>query len=247
MAGNKKSGSGGAIVRGGKTGARASAFESRPPGALVGRSFFEASPERVAPALLGKVLVHKSSLGLLAGRIVEVEAYLGPHNDPPDAAAHTYRGPTPRNAVMFGPAGHAYVYAIYGRYFCANVSCEMDGLGGGVLLRALEPLTGIEQMARNRGLETPSRGLENGAAAKELTSGPGRLCQALGLTREQHNGVDVVDESSILQVRDDGFVAGKVLATPRIGINPTNPALEWPLRYVLAGHPCVSGPKRMRG
>jgi DNA-3-methyladenine glycosylase len=210
------------------------------PGKLVPRSFFEASPDRVAPALLGKILVHRSSAGLLAGRIVEVEAYLGPHSDTPDAAAHTHRGRTPRNSVLFGPAGYSYVYSIYGRYFCANFSCEAEGQAGGVLLRALEPLTGIEQMARNRGLEL-------GAAAKELTSGPSRLCQALGLTREQHNGLDVVDESSILQVRDDGFVAGMIVSTPRIGINPANPALEWPLRYVLAGHSCVSGPKWMQG
>jgi DNA-3-methyladenine glycosylase len=210
------------------------------PGKLVRRSFFEAPPEIVAPALLGKVLVHRSKAGLLAGRIVEVEAYLGPHSDTPDAAAHTHRGPTPRNSVLFGPAGYSYVYTIYGRYFCANFSCEAEGWGGGVLLRALEPLTGLAQMARNRGLEPE-------AAARELTSGPGRLCQALGLTRELHNGLDVTDESSPLQVRDDGFEAGMILTTPRIGINPANPALEWPLRYVLAGHPCVSGPKRLRG
>jgi DNA-3-methyladenine glycosylase len=210
------------------------------PGALVERSFFERSPELVATALLGKVLVLKTRQGLLAGRIVEVEAYLGPHCDTPDAASHSYRGPTPRNSVLFGPAGHSYVYTIYGRYFCANFSCEVEGQAGGVLLRALEPMTGIAQMAQNRGLE-------QGAAPWELTSGPSRLCQALGLTREQHNGLDVTDESSPLQVRDDGFVAGRVLATPRIGINPANPALDWPLRFVLAGHPCVSGPKRMRG
>jgi DNA-3-methyladenine glycosylase len=209
------------------------------PGKLVARSFFEASPERVAPALLGKVLVHKSKLRVMTGRIVEVEAYLGPHNDPPDAAAHTFRGPTPRNAVIFGPAGHAYVYAIYGRYFCANISCEIEGQAGCVLLRALEPMLGLSQMARNRGLE-------HGVAAKDLTAGPSRLCQALGLTREEHNGLDVTSESSPLQVWEDGFVAGRVLITPRIGINPANPALEWPLRFALAGHPCVSGPKRMR-
>jgi DNA-3-methyladenine glycosylase len=190
--------------------------------------------------LLGKVLVHKSGLGLLAGRIVEVEAYLGPHCDTPDAAAHSYRGPTPRNAVIFGPAGHAYVYAIYGRYFCANISCEVEGRAGCLLLRALEPLLGTEQMTMNRGLESSD-------TPRDLTSGPSRLCQALGLTREQHNGLCVVDESSPLQVWDDGFVAGSVLTTARIGINPANPALDWPLRYVLAGHPCVSGPKRMRG
>jgi DNA-3-methyladenine glycosylase len=92
-----------------------------------------------------------------------------------------------------------------------------------------------------------NRGLEDGAATGDLTSGPSRLCQALGLTREQHNGLDVASESSLLQVRDDGFVAGRVLVTPRIGINPANPALDWPLRFALAGHSCVSGPKRMRG
>ena len=210
------------------------------PGRLLPRSFFETPPERVASALLGKVLVHRTEGGLLAGRIVEVEAYLGPHSDTPDAAAHSHRGPTPRNSVLFGPAGYSYVYTIYGRYFCANFSCEAEGQAGGVLLRALEPVLGIEQMVLNRGLA-------EGAAARELTSGPSRLCQALGLTREQHNGLDVVDEASILQVRDDGFVAGTILTTPRIGLNPANPALDWPLRYVLAGHSCVSGPKRMRG
>ncbi len=212
----------------------------RLPGRLVARSFFEGPPERVARALLGKVLLHRAERGLLAGRIVEVEAYLGPHCDTPDPAAHSYRGPTPRNAVIFGPAGHAYVYTIYGRYFCANISCEVEGRAGCVLLRALEPLMGTAQMARNRGLSA-------GVAAKELTSGPSRLCQALGLTREQHNGLCVVDEGSALQVWDDGFVAGRVLTTARIGINPANPALEWPLRFALAGHLCVSGPKRMRG
>ena len=110
------------------------------PGRLLPRSFFEASPEHVAPRLLGKLLVHRTRRGLLAGRIVEVEAYLGPHNHPPDPAAHSHRGPTPRNAVLFGPAGHAYVYAIYGRYFCMNISCEAEGQAGCVLLRALEPV-----------------------------------------------------------------------------------------------------------
>jgi len=235
MAGLKKSGRQAPDGKRGQTGE----LEPRLAGSLMSQSFFEAAPDRVAPALLGKVLVHKSKLGLMAGRIVEVEAYLGPHSETPDAAAHTYRGPTPRNAVMFGPAGHAYVYAIYGRYFCANVSCEGEGQGAGVLIRALEPLVGTELMALNRGLE-------QGAAAKALTSGPGRLCQALGLTRELHNGLCMVDESSVLQVWEDGFLAGRVLTTPRIGINPANPALEWPLRYVLARHPCVSGPRWMR-
>ena len=122
------------------------------PGRLLKRGFFEAAPEHVAPRLLGKVLVHKTRGGMLAGRIVEVEAYLGPHRKPDDPAAHSYRGLTSRNAVLFGPAGHAYVYAIYGRYFCMNISCEREGRAGCVLLRALEPVAGLVQMARNRGL-----------------------------------------------------------------------------------------------
>lgn len=212
-------------------------------GGLVTRRFFEAPPERVAPALLGKVLAHKTRTGLLAGRIVEVEAYLGPHCETPDAAAHSYRGPTPRNSVIFGPAGHAYVYSIYGRYFCANITCEIEGQAGCVLLRALEPLAGVEQMARNRGLDP---GADTKRPAGMLTSGPSRLCQALGLTRLEHNGLDVTDETSTLQVWDDGFAVERVLTTARIGINPANAALDWPLRFAIAGHPSVSGPKRMR-
>jgi DNA-3-methyladenine glycosylase len=137
---------------------------------------------------------------------------------------------------MFGPAGYSYVYAIYGRYFCANVSCEVEGKGSGILLRALEPLVGVEQMAINRGLAP-------GAPARDLTSGPSRLCQALGLTRLGHNGLDLVDRHSPLQVLDDGFLTPEALVTVRIGINH---AVDWPMRFVLPGHPCVSGPKSMR-
>jgi DNA-3-methyladenine glycosylase len=206
------------------------------PGRLLPRAFFEASPEVVAARLLGKVLAHRTAAGVLAGRIVEVEAYLGPHNVTPDPAAHAYRGPTPRNSVLFGPAGHAYVYAIYGRYFCANITCESEDKAGCVLLRALEPLTGVEQMARNRGLAA-------GGKSRLLTSGPSRLCQAMGLSRTAHNEMDVVDRASPLQVRDDGYAVGEVLVTPRIGIHE---AVDWPLRFALAGNHCVSGGKRFR-
>jgi DNA-3-methyladenine glycosylase len=117
--------------------------DARLPGRLLPRAFFEDAPDRVAPRLLGKLLVHRTHKGILAGRIVEAEAYLGPHHEPPDPAAHSYRGPTPRNQVLFGPAGHAYVYVIYGQSFCMNVSCEPNGLAGCVLLRALEPVHGL--------------------------------------------------------------------------------------------------------
>ncbi len=164
-----------------------------------------------------------------------MEAYLGPHNNPPDPAAHSYRGPTPRNRVIFGPAGHAYVYSIYGRYFCMNVTCEAQGLAGCLLLRALEPVGDLNraQMALNRGLEP-------GAPGQQLTSGPGRLCQALGLTRQDHNGLDLLDPASSLQLREDGYITGKVSVTPRIGIKH---AVDWQLRFALQGHHCVSGPK----
>jgi DNA-3-methyladenine glycosylase len=210
---------------------------ARMPGRLLTRAFFEASPERVAPRLLGKLLVHKTGSVLLAGRIVEAEAYLGPHHDPPDPAAHSYRGPTPRNQILFGRAGHAYVYSIYGRYFCMNISCEAEGRAGCVLLRALEPVAGADPMARNRGLAA-------GAPARQLTSGPSRLCQALGLTRTDHNGLDLLDASSPLQLRDDGYPACEVRVTARIGIHV---AVDWPLRFILAGNDCISGPRNQPG
>jgi DNA-3-methyladenine glycosylase len=211
-------------------------------GTLLSRSFFEGPPEHVAPRLLGKVLAHRTGGLVLAGRIVEVEAYLGPHNDPPDPAAHSHRGPTPRNLVLFGPAGYSYVYFIYGMYSCMNVSCESEGQGGGILLRALEPLPGangaaLARMARNRGLLP-------GAKPSLLTAGPGRLCQALGLNRKDHNGLDLVDPASPLQIRDDGWVTAEVLVTARIGIRE---AVDWPLRFALPGHHCVSGAKSLTG
>jgi DNA-3-methyladenine glycosylase len=210
------------------------------PGRLLSRAFFEAPPEQVAPRLLGKLLVRRTQAGLLIGRIVEVEAYLGPHNHPPDPAAHAHRGRTPRNAVLFGPAGYAYVYSIYGQHFCMNISCEAEGLAGCVLLRALEPVEGMEAMARNRGLPP-------GAAAWRLTSGPGRLCQALGLTRAAYNGLDLLDPASPLQareVRGGGCAPREVLVTPRIGIRR---AAERPLRFALADCACVSGPRALVG
>lgn len=251
----------------------------RPAGRLLPRVFFERSPEQVAPLLLGKLLVRKfagarapaklPAGGIVAGRIVEVEAYLGPHSDPPDPAAHSHRGLTPRNAVLFGPAGHAYVYGIYGMHFCMNISCEPEGRAGCVLLRALEPVAGIVEMARNRGIDLkpcarPNAGygdprVETGHGLhiltdfggatdtrdlRNLTGGPGRLCQALGITRATDNGIDLLDASSPLQIWDDGFAVTEYIATPRIGITH---AAERPLRFVLPGSGCISGPKSLTG
>jgi DNA-3-methyladenine glycosylase len=188
---------------------------------LVSRNFYLDSPDLVAQKLLGKLLVR----GEMAGRIVEVEAYFGEA----DAASHAFPGKTPRNAVLFGPPGHAYVYFIYGMYFCLNVSCEREGRAGGVLFRGLEPIRGLELMARNRGLE-PAR-------IAALTSGPGRLCQAFGITRARDNGTDFTSSKSDLQIRDDGFLANDILVTPRIGISKD---AERPARFLIANNPFVS-------
>ncbi len=201
-------------------------FDARLP-----RSFYNRDPRRVARDLLGKVLVRREGAQLLAGRIVEVEAYLG-QDDP---AAHSYRGKTPRNAVMFGPPGFVYVYFIYGNHYCFNVSCLPEGEAGAVLFRALEPLEGTEKMAA-------ARGLSAAGDPRLLTSGPGRMAQALGITRERDNGKDLTSAASDLWIAEDGFRRPRVLITRRIGITK---AAEQPLRYVVAGNRFVSGRKAL--
>jgi DNA-3-methyladenine glycosylase len=211
----------------------------------LGRSFYDRDPRRVARELLGKVLVRRTKSQLLTALIVEVEAYLGEK----DPAAHAYSGRTPRNEVLFGPPGHAYIYFIYGNHYCLNVSCEPEGKGGGVLFRALEPITGLEEMARARGVEINKRGLTMQASTMEpltmkdcrkLTSGPGRLCQAFGITRVRDNGCDLTSSSSALWIGENGYRPRGIRLTPRIGISK---AADRKLRYLLSGSPCVSGPK----
>ena len=188
------------------------------------RSFFARDARRVARELLGKLLIRKRGKKRLAGRIVEVEAYLG-ESDP---AAHAASGITPRNRVLFGPPGHAYVYFIYGQYFCLNVSCQPEGQAGCVLIRALEPLAGLEQMARARGL----RAKDGKITSRKLTSGPSRLCQALGVTRARDNDADLTSSRSGLWIADDGFRPRRIQRTPRIGIKQ---AAHRRLRYLIAG------------
>jgi DNA-3-methyladenine glycosylase len=167
----------------------------------------------------------------MAGRIVETEAYLGAD----DAAAHAAAGKTARNSVLWGPPGHAYVYFIYGNHFCLNVSCLPDGVAGCVLFRALEPVAGFGAMARNRGVSLAPRSL------RLLTSGPGRLCEALVITRPRDNGADMTSRGSGLWIADDGYRPRKIVATPRVGITKS---AEAPLRYFIEGNEFVSGPKR---
>ena len=158
----------------------------------------------------------------VGGRIVEVEAY-----DQEDPASHGYRGRTPRNAAMFGPPGRAYVYRSYGVHWCLNLVCEGEGVASAVLLRALEPMHGLDTMRERRGLED----------ARLLCSGPGRLCQALGVTRE-HDGLPVDRPPFELLSRDREV---EVVAGPRIGITR---AAELPWRYVEAGSRFLSRASR---
>jgi DNA-3-methyladenine glycosylase len=193
------------------------------------RAFFARTPRRVARELLGKVLVRHDGTLRLTARIVEMEAYLG-KNDP---ASHSFAGQTPRNSVLFGPPGYAYVYFIYGNHYCLNVSCETDGKAGGVLFRAVEPLSGVEQMAKARGIAiTGPRDLP------KLTSGPGRLAEAFGITRTRDNGCDLTSPAGSLWIGDDGYRTSKIKLTPRIGITK---AADKPLRYILGGNRFVSG------
>ena len=197
----------------------------------LAREFYMHDPRDVSRNLLGKVVVRRRGRKLLAARVVEVEAYLGVD----DPAAHSAAGRTARNAVLFGPPGHSYVYFIYGNHYCFNVSCLPDGQAGGVLFRALEPLLGIEEMARARGVS-----IEKPGDLRKLTSGPGRLAEALGITRPRDNDKDLTSHKSDLWLADDGYRPGRVSITPRIGITK---AADRPLRYLITENRFVSGPK----
>jgi DNA-3-methyladenine glycosylase len=180
------------------------------------RTFFNRSVHEVAPELIGATLM----IGRAGGVIVEVEAYH--HTDP---AAHSYRGPTERNAVMFGPPGYLYVYRSYGMHWCANIVCEADGSASAVLIRALEPTLGLGLMRRRRGLSDP----------RLLCSGPGRLCQALGITHA-YNGSALDRAPFALYART---AESEIVAGPRIGITK---AVELPWRYGLKGSRFLSKP-----
>ena len=195
------------------------------------RSFYDRDPRNVSRDLLGKLLLRREGQSVLAARIVEVEAYLG-RNDP---AAHSFAGRTARNAVLWGPPGISYVYFIYGNHYCFNVSCLPDGEAGGVLFRGLEPLVGIAEMARARGIQKSAL-----SDLRQLTSGPGRLAEAFGITRPRDNEKDLTSAESDLWIADDGSSRPRVTITARIGITK---AAEKPLRFIVAGNPFVSGRK----
>lgn len=180
---------------------------------------------RLARFLIGKMLVRVLAAGVVSGRIVETEAYgIG------DPAGHAYRGMTPRNRSLFLERGHAYVYLAYGSSFMLNVSSEMPGVGAGVLIRAIEPTSGIEMMRQNRGTEK----------VRDLARGPGRLSVALGVDRRL-DGIDLCRDGP-LRLGDDAQVSGEVGQSRRIGVTHAADSL---LRFYVRGNRFVSGPRTL--
>ncbi len=200
--------------------------------------FFERPAETVAPELVGLLIASSAGGEPTLGRVVETEAYLG-YDDP---ASHGFRGRRhAQNAALYGPAGSWYVYRSYGMHWCANLVCRGAGKGSAVLLRAVEPLKGLEIMRRRR----------EGAEDRYLCAGPGRLCQALGITRTELDG-RMMRGSGVVVLESDGW-DGELDVTPRIGITK---AVDWPLRFAAAGSPWISrrissqrgaSPSRSRG
>jgi DNA-3-methyladenine glycosylase len=182
-------------------------------------AFFARSVHKVAPELIGATLLVDG----IGGTIVEVEAYH--HTDP---AAHSFGGQTERNAVMFGPPGHAYVYRSYGIHWCLNFVCEPEGSASGILIRALEPTAGLPAMRRRRGLKDE----------RLLCSGPGRLGEALGITRVKHNGAQLDHLPFQVLAREN---KPELVIGPRIGISK---AIELPWRYGVKGSKFMSKPFR---
>lgn len=196
------------------------------PGPVFSRAFFAGPTLEVARGLVGAYVVLRRGRGpRLVGRVVEVEAYLG-ESDP---ASHAFRGPTPRNGVMFGPPGRLYVYRSYGIHLCANAVCEPDGTAGAVLLRAIEPAEGAAQMRSHRGLAPD-------APAHDVGSGPGKLGQALALSLDDY-GASLLRGAITLRRPGADDPPPRLVATPRIGLSQ---AVDLPYRFLDADSACVS-------
>jgi DNA-3-methyladenine glycosylase len=201
---------------------------ARSIGARLPRSFYARRSTEVAPDLLGRILVRRTQDGVkLAARIVETEAY-----EPDDPASHAFRGKTARNAVMFGEPGHLYVYFTYGMHFCMNVVTGRSGEGMAVLLRAAEPVGGLEEMRRRRGR----------SHVRELCSGPAKLCQAFGVDRS-FDGTDLVQGNDLWIAEGTSVPSSLVVAGGRVGIRV---GLEHAWRFTVDGDPYVSGRRATR-
>ncbi len=210
----------------------------------MSQSFYLRDTRLVARDLIGCCLVRLEPR-LLIAQIVETEAYL-----PDDAASHSYRGPTPRSAVMFGPAGHAYVYFIYGNHYCFNVVTGAEGYGAAVLIRAAIPLVGIAEMSQHRVHRPPQssdRPIRSNGQNKTLCNGPGKLTQAFAITREQHNGCSLVRTDAGLLLLSAGVPAGGmkrreivVLRDRRVGVSRSRDAQGHLRRYLAADCSFVS-------
>jgi len=193
------------------------------------RELLSGDARRIAPQLLGSVLSHNSHEGTVAVRITEVEAYMGPGDSlHPDPGSHTFRGPTARNAPMFGPAGHLYVYFTYGMHHCANVVCGPEGVASAVLLRAGEIVAG-------EGLALARR--PTSKSPKDLASGPARLATALGITTAD-SGRDALQAPFRLEL--PRVQAVDVSSGPRVGVSGAGGTHDYPWRFWLSGDPTVS-------
>ncbi|MFB0526699.1 MAG: DNA-3-methyladenine glycosylase [bacterium] len=195
----------------------------------LSRKFYSRNTGIVAQELLGKTLVHKTDEGIISGKIIETEAYLGQK----DPGSHAYRGITQRNKIMFGPAGKAYIYLVYGSHYCFNVVTEKDGVGGAVLVRALEPQEGIQLMKKHRRIDGP---------LARLTNGPGKLTKALGITGSM-NGADLTGNKLFIMSRtgsrkkESPSKDFSIASTARIGIKKGR---NLPYRYYIEGSKFVS-------
>jgi DNA-3-methyladenine glycosylase len=190
----------------------------------IPRSVYAQPTLQVARRLLGKYLVRRHPDGRTVGKIVETEAYVGEH----DLACHASRGRTARTEVMFGPPGHAYVYFIYGVYYCLNIVTEEVGHASAVLIRALEPVEGVELMEKRRGTDK----------LLSLASGPGKLCLAMAIDKKL-NAVDMA-RGNVLYVEDRGEPPPKIIATPRIGVDYAGKWKDKPWRFLIRGSEFVS-------
>lgn len=191
----------------------------------IGRDFYMRDALSLAPDLLGTILVHVTEEGITRGRIVETEAYMGTK----DPASHSYKGNTHRTAVMFGPGGYAYLYLIYGIHCCMNVVANQPGIPEAVLIRAIEPLDGIALMERRR----------NTTNLYNLTSGPGKLCQAMGLGKENY-GADLLGDTLFLEYGDS--TPFSIVTAPRVNVDYAGEAALYPWRFCVADSPFLSLP-----